>query len=103
MLFRSLQSLVARAETLVQLSGLRRYLVDYAGDQSLQSKSVYYWERVSFGLKPTLRLNHAINFRTLGLPDKPIEVVAVKQLYSRTSASDFDAARRFETAGESAW
>jgi hypothetical protein len=44
-------------------------------------ESFFYWEKVDFGLKPTLRLNHVIAYRSTG-PRGTANVVAVKQLWA---------------------
>ncbi len=43
--------------------------------------SYFYWEKVDFGLKPTIRLNHAVIYRgrTRG---RDFATVAIKQLYA---------------------
>jgi hypothetical protein len=40
-----------------------------------------YWERIDFGLKPTLRVNHAIAYRS-SAAGSPAWIVAAKQLYA---------------------
>jgi len=48
--------LLSRSKALpVYLPELDRYLLDYpeAGSENIQSE--FYWEKVNFGLKPTLR------------------------------------------------
>jgi hypothetical protein len=77
-----LQSLLGRSTALpVYLPELSRYLLDYPNATLANVESLFYWERVSFGLKPTLRLNHAIAYRSAG-PKGAAQVVAVKQLYA---------------------
>jgi len=44
-------------------------------------ESFFYWEKIDFGPKPTLRLNHVIAYRSIG-PKGAANVVAVKQLWS---------------------
>lgn len=39
--------------------------------------SFFYWENVSFGMKPTIRVNHAVIYRA-----GDVSAVAIKQLYS---------------------
>ena len=41
----------------------------------------FYWEKASFGLKPTIRVNHGVVYHT-GDPDGGVSAVAIKQLYS---------------------
>lgn len=63
------------------LPDLEQYLVDYPRTQLPNAESVFYWERVKFGLKPTLRMNHMVIYRESG-PSGPIDSVAIKQLYA---------------------
>jgi len=77
-----LRSLVGRAEALpVYFPELSHYLLAYPNATLANVESLFYWERVDFGLKPTLRLNHAIAYRSDG-PRGAAQVVAVKQLYA---------------------
>jgi hypothetical protein len=75
-------SLLSRSKALpVYLPELDRYLLDYPAAPSSQIQSQFYWEKVSFGLKPTLRMVQAVVFRGEG-PTQPAYAVAVKQLYA---------------------
>lgn len=77
-----LRALVGRSEELpVYLPQLSHYLLDYPNAVPASAQSVLYWERVSFGLKPTLRLNHAIAYQPTG-PLSGAQVVVVKQLFA---------------------
>ena len=77
-----LRSFLGRSEALpVYLPELTRYLLDYPNVKPANGESLFYWERVTFGLKPTLRLNHAISYQSAG-PKGVVHVVAVKQLYA---------------------
>ena len=77
-----LQSWLGRSKALpIYLPELNRYLLDYPKAKPANVESLFYWEKVDFGLKPTLRLNHAMAFRPTGLKE-PACVVAVKQLYA---------------------
>jgi len=79
---RELRTLLGRAEVLpVYIPELTRYLLEYPNASLPRLDSTFYWEKVSFGLKPTLRLNHAAAFHFEG-PRGAAEVVAVKQLYA---------------------
>jgi len=76
------QSLLSRSKALpVYLPELDRYLLDYPSAPSDQIQSQFYWEKVNFGLKPTLRMVQAIVFRGVR-PSEPAYAVAVKQLYA---------------------
>jgi hypothetical protein len=63
------------------LPDLDRYLMDYPRAQLANAESVFFWERVKFGLKPTLRMNHMVIYRGSG-PSGPPDSVAIKQLYA---------------------
>jgi hypothetical protein len=77
-----LQSFLGRSEALpVCLPELNRYLLDYPNATLANVESLFYWERVNFGLKPALRPNHAIPCRSAG-PRGAAQVVAVKQSYA---------------------
>jgi hypothetical protein len=76
------RSLLSRSTVLPEeLPTLYSYLLDYPKASLLDSSSVFYWEKVKFGLKPTLRVNQQITARTTGAHG-PIDVVAIKQLYA---------------------
>jgi len=63
------------------LPELDHYLLDYPKAPSDAIKSEFYWEKVNFGLKPTLRMVQAVLFRGTS-PAEPAYAVAVKQLYA---------------------
>jgi hypothetical protein len=76
------QSLLSRSKALpVYLPELDRYLLEYpqAGSENIQSE--FYWEKVNFGLKPTLRIVQAIVYRGPRATD-PAYAIAEKQLYA---------------------
>jgi hypothetical protein len=76
------QSLLSRAKALpVYLPDLERYLLEYPEFKLENAETQFYWEKVSFGLKPTLRIVHAIVYRGTG-PSEPAYAVALKQIYS---------------------
>jgi hypothetical protein len=76
------QSLVSRSKAVpVYLPELDRYLLDYPEAKSENTESQFYWERVNFGLKPTLRIVQAILYRGTSSTD-PAYAIAVKQLYA---------------------
>jgi len=75
-------SLLSRSKALpVYLPELERYLLDYPQAQSENIQSEFYWEKVQFGLKPTLRIVQAIVYRE-SRSTNPAYAVAVKQLYA---------------------
>ena len=58
------QTMIGRASTLPDvLPELRRYLLEYPKADLAGADSFFYWEKVSFGLKPTIRVNHAVIYR----------------------------------------
>lgn len=63
------------------LPDLKQYLVEYPRVRLPNAEDVFYWERVKFGLKPTLRLNHAVIYRGPE-PSRQVNAIAVKQLYA---------------------
>jgi hypothetical protein len=62
------------------LPDLNRYLLQYPNSRPEQAQDLFYWEKVNFGLKPTIRVNHAIIYRTSG--PGAVHVLAIKQLYA---------------------
>ena len=76
------RSLISRSKALpIYLPDLDRYLLDYPNAKSESIESEFYWEKVNFGLKPTLRIVQAIVYRGTRSAD-PAYAVAVKQLYA---------------------
>lgn len=76
------QSLLSRSKALpVYLPDLDRYLLEYPSVKFDNIESQFYWEKVNFGLKPTLRIVQAIVYRGMQ-PTEPAYAVAVKQLYA---------------------
>ena len=76
------QSLLSRSRALpVYLPELENYLLDYPKAKSENIQSEFYWEKVNFGLKPTLRIVQAVVYRGPHTGD-PAYAVAVKQLYA---------------------
>jgi hypothetical protein len=76
------RSLLGRSQALpVYLPDLSRYLLEYPRATLPNVESVFFWERVNFGLKPTLRLVHGLAYKSQG-PRGAAQVVAVKQLYA---------------------
>lgn len=75
-------SLLNRSKALpVYLPELDRYLLDYPAAPSGKIQTQFFWEKINFGLKPTLRIVQAIVFHGMG-PTEPAYAVAVKQLYA---------------------
>jgi hypothetical protein len=75
-------SLLSRSKALpVYLPELREYLLNFPKADSSGIQSEFYWEKVNFGLKPTLRMVQAIIYQGR-TPQQPAYAVAVKQLYA---------------------
>lgn len=76
----SFERLVSRAKALpVYLPDLHRYLLEYPKFKSRNIQSQFHWEKVDFGLRPTLRIVQRITDRE---PSGTAFAVAEKQLYS---------------------
>ncbi len=75
-------TLLSRSKALpVYLPELHEYLLNYPKADSGNIQSEFYWEKVNFGLKPTLRVVQAIVYQGKS-PERPAYAVAVKQLYA---------------------
>jgi hypothetical protein len=76
------ETMVSRASALPDvLPELRRYLLQYPSAELPGADSFFYWEKVDFGLKPTIRVNHAVIYKTR-VENRDIDAVAIKQLYA---------------------
>jgi hypothetical protein len=76
------RSLLSRSKALpVYLPELNQYLLDYPNAPSEHIQSKFFWEKVNFGLKPTVRVVQAIVYRDAGTAG-PAYAIAVKQLYA---------------------
>jgi len=76
------ESLLSRLKALpVYLPDLNNFLLGYPSAKSANIESEFYWEKVNFGLKPTLRIVQAIVYRGAVATD-PAYAIAIKQLYS---------------------
>ena len=76
------ETMVSRSAALPDvIPELREYLLRYPGADLPNADSFVYWEKVNFGMKPTIRVNHGVIYR----PTKQsggLSVVAIKQLYA---------------------
>jgi hypothetical protein len=71
------ETMLQRASVLPDvLPELRRYLLDYPNAALPGADSYFYWEKVDFGLKPLIRLNHAVIY------GRDFATIALKQLYA---------------------
>lgn len=76
------ETMIQHASTLPDvLPELRRYLLEYPNATLPGADSYFYWEKVDFGLKPTIRLNHAVVYRDRAR-GRDFGIVAIKQLYA---------------------
>ena len=76
------QSLLSEMKALpVYLPELQQFLLAYPNAAAGDIKSEFYWEKINFGLKPTLRIVQAVVYHGTS-SDGPAYAVAVKQLYS---------------------
>jgi len=76
------ESLLSESAALTDyLPDLENYLIGYPKTRLPNSENFFYWERVKFGLKPTLRMNHMVIYRGSQLSG-PVDSVAIKQLYA---------------------
>jgi hypothetical protein len=76
------ETMVSRSATLPEiLPELRNYLLNYPDADLSGADSFFYWEKVNFGLKPTIRVNHGVIYHA-GDPAGGISAVAIKQLYA---------------------
>jgi len=75
-------SLLNRSKALpAYMPELHEYLLNYPKADSSGIQSEFYWEKVNFGLKPTIRMVQAIIYQGKS-PQQPAYAVAVKQLYA---------------------
>jgi hypothetical protein len=76
------RTMIGRASALPDvLPELRQYLLDYPRAELAGADSFFYWEKVSFGLKPTIRVNHGVTYRRRA-GEREVAAVAIKQLYA---------------------
>jgi hypothetical protein len=76
------ETMVSRSAELPDvLPELREYLLRYPDADLPGADSFFYWEKVNFGLKPTIRVNHGVVYRAPARGGD-ISVVAIKQLYA---------------------
>jgi hypothetical protein len=63
------------------LPELYKYILDYPNAKPANVENSFYWEKMNFGLKPTLRIVHVLTMQG-NKPDQPLYVIAEKQLYA---------------------
>ena len=75
------EAMVGRSTVLADsLPELQRYLLKYPDADLRGAESFLYWEKVNFGLKPVIRVNHAVVYHAGN--ERGTGVVAIKQLYA---------------------
>jgi hypothetical protein len=57
------------------------YLLDYPNGKPANVENMFYWEKVKFGLKPTLRMVQVVTMKGND-PHQPAYTIAEKQVYS---------------------
>jgi len=57
------------------------YLLDYPKGKPAKVENMFFWEKVKFGLKPTMRVVHVVTMQGNNLHE-PAYTIAEKQLYS---------------------
>lgn len=57
------------------------YLLSYPNGKHDRVEDTFYWAKVKFGLKPTLRVIHVLTYSGTP-PNEPVYAIAEKQLYS---------------------
>jgi len=76
------ETMIGRASSLPDvIPELRQYLLEYPNAPLANAESFFYWEKVAFGLKPTIRVNHAVIHRGR-VEGHDYGAVAIKQLYA---------------------
>jgi hypothetical protein len=63
------------------LPDLHRYLLSYPAARPANVEELFYWAKVKFGLKPTLRVVQMVTLRGSSV-NEPAYTIAEKQLYS---------------------
>jgi len=63
------------------LPGYYNYLLEYPNGKPANVEDMFYWEKVKFGLKPTLRMVQVVTMKGND-PRQPAYTIAEKQVYS---------------------
>ena len=76
------RNMLSRSKALPEyLPAFHRYLLDYPKGKPSNTEDIFYWAKVKFGLKPTLRVIHVTAMKS-GSPRAARYVIAEKQLYA---------------------
>jgi hypothetical protein len=74
-------TMVSRAAAVPDvIPALRQFLLQYPRADLPDADSFVYWEKIDFGMKPTIRVNHAVLYQPKDRPG--LAAVAIKQLYA---------------------
>lgn len=77
------ETMMARASVLPDvIPEVRRHLLEYPDAPLPNADRFFFWEKVDFGLKPTIRVNHAVIARGRTTLGHEYAIVAIKQLYA---------------------
>ena len=81
-MFDQFQYVLSYAKAMPQhVPAFYNYIVNYPGSGAANLSSLFYWDNVKFGLKPTLRIVHVLMMKGTN-PQEPAYAIAEKQLYS---------------------
>ncbi|MCU1287246.1 MAG: hypothetical protein JWO13_3596 [Acidobacteriales bacterium] len=76
------ESILSYAQTLPKyLPDFHYYLLSYPGSKPANVEDTFYWAKVKFGLKPTLRVVQVVTMKGQSA-NQPAYAIAQKQLYS---------------------
>jgi len=79
---RQFQSILGQTQLIPEhLPELYKYLLAYPLEKPANAEDLFYWARVRFGLKPTLRMVHVVVLRGMR-PGDPACVIAEQQIYA---------------------
>jgi hypothetical protein len=75
--------LASDVPTPARVPALLAYLDEYPRGRPRDVEEFFYWTVVDFGLKQTIRVNHAVIYRLEDSPPSPVSyAIAIKQLYA---------------------
>jgi hypothetical protein len=73
------KAMVDDARVAQRESALRQYLLEYPSARLPNATSFLYWHKVSFGLKPTIMINHVVIMKT---PQRALIVIRSTAFFS---------------------
>jgi hypothetical protein len=87
MIAREFEYLLSYSKPLVRYTpNFYKYLLSYPKGRPKNIEEMFYWEKVKFGLQPTLRVFQVVTARKTGCPPNLAYAIATKQLYSSTTS-----------------